>query len=247
MDTLELFYSRIPQEVRETSNIILYFVYYCQEKNYKVTPILIKHCYETLSIKPYSNISAYLNSKAKRKNPILLKNKNCFRMSRKLKEEIAIKLNEIVKLPVTNNLIPINIFDNTRQYIISTAEQMCKCYDYGLYDAALVMMRKLLETLIIECYERYGVENEIKKDGHYLFLSELIPAFLTSTHWTAGRNIANNIPKIKKWGDTSAHTRRFIAKKTDFNDFKSELRIVLEDIVLLIDYPNWNIESKGKK
>jgi len=80
-----------------------------------------------------------------------------------------------------------------------------------------------------------------------VFLSELIPAFIESKHWTAGRNITNNIPKIKKWGDTSAHTRRYIAKKTDFDEFKSELRIILQDIVLLIDYPNWNIEKKTKK
>src|SRR5699024_6498442 len=127
--------------------------------------------------------------------------------------------------------------------IVSIAEQMCKCYDYGLYDACLVMMRKLIETLIIECFERHGVADEIKKDKHYLFLSELIPAFINSKHWTVGRNITNNIAKVKKWGDTSAHTRRCIAKKTDFNEFKTELRIILQDIILLIDYPNWNMEK----
>lgn len=247
MENIETFYSRIPQEDKETGAIILYFLYYCEINSLTITPNLIKQCYEELALKPYSNIAAYMNSKTKGKQPALLKQKGIYKLSRNTKEEITLKLNEVIQLPVTNNLIPMSIFDNTRQYIISIAEQMCKCYDYGLYDACLVMMRKLVETLIIECFERYGAADDIKKDGHYVFLSELIPAFIESKHWTAGRNITNNIPKIKKWGDTSAHTRRYIAKKTDFNEFKSELRIILQDIVLLIDYPNWNIEKKTKK
>ncbi len=248
MKDLELFYHKIPQEDKETGSVISYFAHYCEEKSNAVTPVLVKSCYESLSLKPYSNISSYMSSKSKGKSPIFLKNKNgTYRLSRKAKEEIALKLNDVIRLPATDNLVPMSIFDNTRQYIVSIAEQMCKCYDYGLYDACLVMMRKLVEAVIIECFERYGVADEIKKDGHYVFLSELIPAFIESKHWTAGRNITNNISKVKKWGDTSAHARRYIAKKSDFHEFKSELRIILQDIILLIDYPNWNLEKKTKK
>ena len=66
MENIETFYSRIPQEDKETGVIILYFLYYCEINSLTITPNLIKQCYEKLALKPYSNIAAYMNSKTKK-------------------------------------------------------------------------------------------------------------------------------------------------------------------------------------
>ena len=153
---------------------------------------------------------------------------------------------EVIDIPLTNHLIDINILNNTQSYLINIATQMCKCYDTGLYDASLVLMRKLMETLIIESFERYGIEDEIKRDGFYKFLSELIPSFINSSKWTASRNIKTSLDKIKKYGDASAHNRRFIAGKKELDDVKFELRQAIQEIVLMIDYPNWVQDKKVK-
>ena len=118
---------------------------------------------------------------------------------------------------------------------------MCACYEAGLYDASLVMMRKLLETLIIECFERYGNDDEIKDNkGNFLYLSDLIPRFVESHKWNVSRNLTDYIRKVKKYGDLSAHNRRFFAHKSDFEKFKFELRQTVQEIVLIIDYPHWD-------
>ena len=44
---------------------------------------------------------------------------------------------------------------------------------------------------------------------------------------------------MKKYGDLSAHNRRFLAKKKDIDDFKFELRQCAQKIILMIDYQNW--------
>jgi hypothetical protein len=41
-------------------------------------------------------------------------------------------------------------------------EQINKSYDIELWDCCAVMCRRLLETLIIEVYEKLGRANEIK-------------------------------------------------------------------------------------
>jgi len=40
-------------------------------------------------------------------------------------------------------------------------------------------------------------------------------------------------------GDLSAHNRRYIARKNDLDKLKDDLRIVLEELIHIIDYPNW--------
>ena len=101
-------------------------------------------------------------------------------------------------------------------------------------------MRKLIETLIIECFERHGIDNQIKDSNDiFYYLSDLIVKFISSKNWNVSRNLKSNIEKIKKYGDLSAHNRRFLAKKKDIDDMKIELRQVLQEIVLTIDYVNW--------
>ena len=124
---------------------------------------------------------------------------------------------------------------------------MCCCYDKGLYDACLVMMRKLLETLIIECFERHGASDEIKQNNQFLFLSDLIPKYVNSQYWNASINLQNNISEIKKYGDLSAHNRKFIAQREHIDRIKSGAEQVIQEIVLTINYPQWNEELKNKK
>ena len=140
----------------------------------------------------------------------------------------------------SDNLFPLDILQSTRGYVLKIGEQACVCYDIGLFDASLVMVRKLIETLIIECYERHGIASKIKdKDDMFFALGDLIGHFLKETEWTLSRNTINSLPRIKKYGDLSAHNRRYSAKKSDLDKINDDLRIVLEDLVHIIDYPNW--------
>ncbi len=121
----------------------------------------------------------------------------------------------------------------TRGYIEKISNQINGCYEYGWFDACAVMIRRLLETLIIEVFEYHKIESKIKKNGDYLFLRDLINITLAETNWTLGRNAKNALPKLKDIGDKSAHSRRFNAVRNDIDDLKADLRTVVQELLVL--------------
>lgn len=244
-DSIEEFIKYIPDfDSMSSGDLIPYFVYYHINGQDAVTPKMVRECYEQLSLVPYSNISAYMGNKASGKNAVFLKKKTGYTLTRYAKEKISKSLLVEIEVIPTNNLVDLTLLDRTPFYIKKIAQQMCCCYDSMLYDACLVMMRKLFETLIIECFERFGSSNEIKDiHGNFLYLSDLIPLYLSSSHWSVSRNFEKYIKNIKKYGDLSAHNRRFFAKKKELDEFRFDLRQCLQEIILTIDYDNWNRES----
>ena len=237
MDEIEYFILRIPNfKQKKPSELIDFFAFFILEECKKefFTAVQIKKCFEKLALKPYSNISAYLNKNCKTK---FSKNKNGYILTRFEKERIAVLLDEIINKPASSKFIDLSIFEHTPYYIRQIAKEMVQCYDNGFYNATVVLMRKLVETLIIECFEKHGIDNEIKtSNGSFFYLSDLISKYILSTKWNASRNINKSLTVIKKYGDLSAHNRRFIAKKSDIDLFRFELRQALQEVILTINY-----------
>lgn len=78
------------------------------------------------------------------------------------------------------------------------------------YDACAVMIRRLIETLIIESYEAHSLSVKItNSSGDFFYLSDLISITLSETSWNLSRNAKKSLPKLKDIGDKSAHSRRF--------------------------------------
>lgn len=134
----------------------------------------------------------------------------------------------------TYDLFPLELVRETRGYIERIAEQACGCYDQGWYDAAAVMVRRLLEILIIESFESHKLTTKIKKpDDTFFFLQDLVTETLKETSWTIGRNVRKALPNLKDIGNQSAHGRRYIARKTDLDNVKRDLRLTIEELVIL--------------
>lgn len=243
MDSIASFYSRIPNHnTLSPAQLIPYFVYYCELDSSPVLTKDIKKCFESLRIIPYSNISMYLNKHSNQKNALFIKNTHGYFLCRNTKEQIEKELNIPSPIDITNNLIDISIITsipNVPYYIKLIAEEMCKCYDVGLYSACFAMMRKLIETLIIEVFEYHKLQFEIKDNQNNFYqLNILIDKYIYSNKWSASINLKNSLKKIKKYGDLSVHNRRFFAKKSDIDDLKDDLRLTIQEIILTIDYPN---------
>ena len=196
----------------------------------------IASCFEQLHLPAYSNIPAYLSKEKKAKH--MLKGKTGYVLSKKLSDAIATSIGEIKIKDPSTDFFPIELFDKTRDYLKKTARQAILCYDYGLYDGCLVMIRRLIETLIIELFEKYEIKERIlDKNDNYFYCGELIDQFLIEKKlWTIGRNSIQELPKIKKMGDLCAHNRRFNAKKSDIDSIKLGIRIVLEELIHLVNY-----------
>lgn len=134
----------------------------------------------------------------------------------------------------TDSLFPLELVENTKPYIQKIALQACGCYDQHWYDACAVMVRRLLENLIIECFEFKQITKKIKKsDDNFFYLSDLITKFLAEggKTWNPSRNCKSSLPKLKEIGDKSAHNRYFTARQKDLLDIQSDLRTIIEELV----------------
>ncbi|WP_422004917.1 hypothetical protein [Roseivirga pacifica] len=244
MKELETFIEKVEDfENLNSSKQIDFFAYFLliERKNDGFTSKEIGECFDLLQLPAYSNIPSYLSSKSKGKDKkYLLKNKKYY-LQRTFKNELDGQVG-VPKLPsnVHSDFFPIEIFNETRGYLKIIANQALLSYNKGIYDGCSVLTRKLIEILIIECFERHGIENQIKtQSGNFLYLSDLITEFLKEPAWNIGRNAKNSLPKIKNLGDKSAHNRRYIARENDLQGIRENVRTVIEELVHLVDYPNW--------
>jgi len=122
----------------------------------------------------------------------------------------------------------------TRGYIEKVANQINGTYSKGWYDACAVMLRRLLETLIIECFEAHMINDRIKdSNGNYLFLRDLVDVTLKETSWTLGRSVRSILPKLKDIGDKSAHNRRYNAHREDIDKLTKDIRDTIQELVAL--------------
>jgi hypothetical protein len=120
----------------------------------------------------------------------------------------------------------------TRSYIGSIAQQINGAYAQGWYDACAVMIRRLIETLIIETFEKHKAASTIKNAaGDYMFLRDLITATVATTAWNPSRNLKLALPKLKDVGDKSAHNRFFIAKRGDIQPLIGDIRTVVQELL----------------
>ena len=134
--------------------------------------------------------------------------------------------------PSSNLVIMKPLTRGTRSYIAAIAQQINGAYENGWYDACAVMIRRLIETLIIETFEKHGVAHKIKgSSGDYLFLRDLISTTLQETAWSPSRNLKAALPKLKDVGDKSAHNRFFVAKRGDIQPLLVDIRTVVQELL----------------
>jgi len=134
----------------------------------------------------------------------------------------------------SQQVLPMSVVRNTRGYIESIANQVNGCYENGWFDGCAVLIRRLVETLIIESFESHGFAAKIKNSaGDFKYLRDLINATLAENSWNLGRDAKRALPKLKDIGDKSAHSRRFIAHRRDIDKVIDDLRVVVQELVFL--------------
>lgn len=139
-------------------------------------------------------------------------------------------------LPETEQVLPHSIFRDTREYIEKIVFQINGTYERGWFDGCAVMIRRLVETLIIEAFERHKIEAKIKNaQGDFVYLNDLVTATLNETTWNLGRNAKRGLKELKDVGDKSAHSRRFNAHVWDIDTIRSSLRDVAQELLTIAE------------
>ena len=131
-------------------------------------------------------------------------------------------------------VIPFELVRSTRGYLEKIVHQINGSYSNGWYDACAVMIRRLIETLIIETFEKHKIADSIKgPSGDFLYLSDLITKALNEKTWNLSRNSRQSLPKLKDIGDKSAHSRRYNALRNDIDKTIPDLRVAVQEFVYL--------------
>ena len=131
-------------------------------------------------------------------------------------------------------VILFSLVKDTRSYVERTVHQINGSYEHGWYDACAVMIRRLIETLIIETFEAHQIADKIKNpNGHFLFLGDLINHTLGESSWNLARGTRSSLRNLKQVADQSAHSRRFIAHRQDIDKLKVDLRTAVQELLFL--------------
>jgi hypothetical protein len=131
-------------------------------------------------------------------------------------------------------VLAFSLVRGTRSYIERVVHQINTTYADACYDSCAVMLRRLIETLIIEAYEGHGIATQIQNaNGDFLHLAELVSRTLGDTTWNLGRIAKAALPKLKDVGDRSAHDRRFNAHRSDIDKLIPDIRIVVQELTRL--------------
>ncbi len=132
-------------------------------------------------------------------------------------------------------VIPSVLFKNSnRNYLLMVVHQVNTTYEHACYDACAVMVRRLLESLIIETFEAKGISAEIKGvDDNFFYLSQIIDKVEAHKEWNLSRNAKQALKKLKSVGDVSAHNRRYVASRHDIEELIQAIRIVVQEFLAL--------------
>jgi hypothetical protein len=134
----------------------------------------------------------------------------------------------------TQKVIPSSVVRGTRGYIERVVNQVNGAYEKGWYDASAVMIRRLLETLIIEAFEHHRIAAKIQNaTGDFFYLKDLIDKSLQETSWNLSRNCKQAMPRLKDIGDKSAHSRRFNAHRGDIDPLLADIRVMVQEFIYL--------------
>jgi len=137
-------------------------------------------------------------------------------------------------IPHTEQVLPLSVVRKTRTYFEKIIIQANGCYEHQWFDACSVMIRRFVETLIIELYEAKKKEADVKDaNDDFLMLGKLIDKTLAETSWNLSRETKRNLPLVKSLGDRSAHNRRYVATKRDVDEVTPGLRVLADELLHL--------------
>jgi len=135
--------------------------------------------------------------------------------------------------------LPEHIWRNTRGYVEAVCRELNGSFHNAYYNASAVMLRRLLETLIIEAYEHLSRDNEIKDaGGNYLMLTDLAERVCGENGHKGlnlGRDSKKALKEARSVGNWSAHARRFLAHAGDLTKFQAGVRLLVQELIQIAE------------
>lgn len=173
------------------------------------------------------NVTQLHKDLSKSKQTVKGRRPKTFQIHAKYLQELNTKYDQFLNsrpLVDSSSVIPSAMFQGTKPYFERLVLEINAAYDATLYDCSAVIIRRLLESLIIEVYISKKMVHEIRQNNSFLMLEALIGKLVNNQAIFIGRNTQNAMNDIKKVGDTAAHDRSYITHKEDIDLIKLDVR-----------------------
>ena len=161
---------------------------------------------------------------------------NAFRLS--VKRLLLIRaefpaINESEDIISDDSIIPeILLKETNRQYLIKIAQQINATYENNLFDACSLMMRRLLEILLIHCFENSKIEEDVKdSDGSFQSLKILVNKAISRPEIKISNDVKKDMDKFRELGNFSAHRVKYNCRRDDIRSLKLEYRAIIEELL----------------
>jgi hypothetical protein len=121
-------------------------------------------------------------------------------------------------------------------YIVRLVPQINGSYEHEWYEAAAMMLRRVMETLIIELYSRRGWARDVQDadTNEFFALKALIDKLTGDARLNMQRRTIEGLKKVKELGDAAAHDFRIRIRKSDLDRIQSAVRLTCERLVFTI-------------
>ena len=187
------------------------------------------------SVRPNINTSR-LKAKLKNDRAVTISPSGVIHLPRKTSNVIADRYAHIfaAKPKIEDGVLVAEDFTTSRKYVSAIVRQVNGSYQMELFDACAVMMRRLAEVLIIEAYAAKRMDNKIRgADGNLKMMNGLIGALNSGATFKLSRNAPTYLEQLKNLGDTAAHSRTYITKQKDIDDFSHKFRMLIQELLEL--------------
>ena len=153
-------------------------------------------------------------------------------IQKEIKEEGLVCIEE-PEIPSVQ-IIPESLTRNCRSYIQRIVREINGTYEKGFFSACAVMIRRLIETCMIEAFEHKGLVSMIKDpNGEYKTADEIKNQLLQNPFGNLSRSARRALSDNDTLGlgHKCAHDRFFTARKPDVDNIKNKVRSLIEYLI----------------
>jgi hypothetical protein len=129
-------------------------------------------------------------------------------------------------------ILPESLTKGTRGYIRSLALQINHCFENNIFDGCAVLMRRLLEILLIQSYQKLGIDSAIQLvGGGYKSLEDIINDARQNKTLALTKGSKECLNDIRLLGNYSAHRMLYVCRKDDIKKHAFEYRACIEELL----------------
>ena len=139
----------------------------------------------------------------------------------------------IMAIQHLGSILPEAVFSSVSTNVQSLCKQINASYENNLFDCTAVIMRRLLESLLVLCYQKANIESEImdKNGCYHISLDKMIKNAQQNTTLELSANTKKDMPLFKDLGNYSAHKIWYNCTQSDIEPHILKYRVIIEELM----------------